>query len=132
MATLNKLTPNLMVEDVNRTLEFYTRLLGFERLASVPETGQFDWAMVQRDGVQLMFQARASLGGEVPALADAPIGASQTFYIEVEGLDELYRQLKDQVEIVAERHTTFYGTEEFAFKDCNGYVLAFSEAQNRA
>jgi uncharacterized glyoxalase superfamily protein PhnB len=126
---LKKLTPNLMTEDVNRTLDFYTEVLGFERLATVPETGQLDWAMLRRDGVELMLQSRASLGGEISALASTSIGASQSLYIEVSGLDELYQQLKEQVEIVAERHTTFYGTEEFAFKDCNGYVLVFSESR---
>jgi uncharacterized glyoxalase superfamily protein PhnB len=128
---LKKLTPNLMTEDVNRTLDFYTDVLGFERLAIVPETGQFDWAMVRRDGVELMFQRRVSLGGEIPALTDVAIGASQTLYIEVSGLDQLYQQLKEQVEIVFEPLTTFYGAKEFAFKDCNGYVLVFSEPANQ-
>ncbi len=32
------------------------------------------------------------------------------------------------VEIVADLHTTFYGTREFYFRDCNGYILSFSEA----
>jgi hypothetical protein len=25
-------------------------------------------------------------------------------------------------------HTTFYGTQEFYFRDINGYILSFSEA----
>jgi catechol 2,3-dioxygenase-like lactoylglutathione lyase family enzyme len=41
-ATLKKLTPNLMVEDVNRTVAFYQEVLGFELLTSVPEEGQLD------------------------------------------------------------------------------------------
>jgi uncharacterized glyoxalase superfamily protein PhnB len=128
---LKKLTPNLMTEDVNRTLDFYTNILGFERVVTVPETGQLDWAMARRDGVELMFQSRASLGGEIAALAGASIGASQTLHIEVTGLDALYQQLQEHVEIVVERHTTFYGTHEFAFKDCNGYVLVFAESLNQ-
>lgn len=61
-----------------------------------------------------------------------PIGGSLTFYAEVTGLKELYEQLKDKVEIVQDWHTTFYGTQEFAFKDCNGYIIAFSEAVERS
>jgi len=34
---LNKLTPNLMVEDVNRTVEFYHDVLGFEFVVGVIE-----------------------------------------------------------------------------------------------
>ena len=40
---LKKLTPNLMVEDVNETVTFYQDVLGFALLASVPEEGQFNW-----------------------------------------------------------------------------------------
>jgi lactoylglutathione lyase len=125
-----KLTPNLMVEDVNRTVEFYRDLLGFELAGYVPETGQFDWAAMKRDGVELMFQARSSLGADIPELADMPVGGSLTFYTEVTDLRELYERLKGRVAIVQDWHTTFYSTNEFAFQDCNGYILALSEAAN--
>lgn len=127
MIEYRKLTPNLMVEDVNRTIEYYKNVLGFEVLTTVPEEGQFDWAMMKRDEVVLMFQARASLESEIPALVNAPVGGSLTFYTDVTGLKELYEQLKGRVEIVQDWHTTFYGTQEFTFKDCNGYFLALSE-----
>lgn len=125
---LNKLTPNLMVEDVARTLAFYGDVLGFETVMTLPETAPFDFAIVRRDHLELMFQSRASLSVNVPALAGAPIGASQTFYIEVTGLRELYESLRGKVEIVVDLHTTFYGTQEFYFRDLNGYILSFSEA----
>ena len=35
----NKMVPNLMVEDVNRTVAFYGDTLGFELLTTVPEGG---------------------------------------------------------------------------------------------
>ena len=129
---LKKLTPNLMVEDVNRTIEFYRDVLGFEVQVTVPEAGQFDWAMLGRDGVTLMFQSRASLGGEIPALADAPIGGAVTFYTEVEGVEALHAQLRGRVEIVQALHDTFYGTREFCFRDCNGYLISFSESLEAA
>ena len=125
---LKKLTPNLMVEDVNRTVSFYKDVLGFEALATVPEEGQLNWALMKRDGVEIMFQSRSSLGGELSVLAGVPIGASQTLYIEITGLTELYEQLRGRVEIVSDLHGTFYSTQEFYLKDCNGYILGFSEA----
>jgi uncharacterized glyoxalase superfamily protein PhnB len=127
---LKKLTPNLMVEDVARTLDFYRELLGFEVVTTLPDQQPFDFAIVQRDGVELMFQSRPSLSENVPALSGVPIGASQTFYIEVEGVSDLYQALQDKVEIVVDFHTTFYGTQEFYFRDINGYILSFSEANS--
>ena len=125
---LKKLTPNLMVEDVAGTLSFYKGALGFEVVTTLPEQEPFDFAIVKRDGVELMFQSRSSLSENVPALTGSPIGASQTFYIEVTGIRDLYEALRDKVEIVVDFHTTFYGTQEFYFRDINGYILSFSEA----
>ncbi len=129
---LNKMISNLMVEDVNRTVEFYADCLGFELLTSVPDEGKFDWAMMRRDTVEIMFQAQSSLGEEIPTLADVPIGGSLTFYTEVTGLKDLYDGLKGKVAIVQDLHTTFYGTQEFAFRDCNEYIIAYSEALENA
>jgi len=125
---LKKLTPNLMVEDVARTLAFYKDILRFEVVMTLPAQEPFDFAIVQRDGVELMFQSRSSLSENVPALTGSSIGASQTFYIQVTGIRELYESLRDTVEIVVDFHTTFYGTQEFYFRDINGYILSFSES----
>jgi lactoylglutathione lyase len=124
---LNKLTPNIMVEDVNRTLQFYKETLGFEIVATVPDEGRFDWAMLKRDGVEIMFQSRASLGAEIPALQQREIGGALTFYMNIEGVKELYADLKGKVSIVQEMHTTFYGAQEFAIQDSDGYILSFAE-----
>ena len=49
--TVKKLTPNIMVEHVNNTVDFYRDVLGFALLTSVPEQGTFDWAMMKHDAV---------------------------------------------------------------------------------
>ena len=125
--SLKKLTPNIMVEDVNRTIEFYKELLNFELLTTVPEEGQFAWAMMKRDEVEIMFQSRTSLEEEIPALQQKEIGGALTFYIQVEDLKELYTRLKENVTIIQDTHPTFYGAQEFAIQDCNGFILIFSE-----
>jgi uncharacterized glyoxalase superfamily protein PhnB len=84
--------------------------------------------MVERDGVQLMFQSRANLVRELPILDGASIGSCLTLYVEVTGLKQRLEELSGKVEMVQDLHTTFYDTEEFAFRDCNGYVLTYSES----
>ena len=129
---LKKLTPNLMVEDVNETVTFYQDVLGFALLASVPEEGQFNWAMMQHDAVEIMFQSRASLTEDVPLFKDKAIGGSLTLYIDVEDIKGLYGQVQNRVAILHEMSTTFYGTREFTIQDCNGYVLTFAQAVTEA
>jgi lactoylglutathione lyase len=127
---LKRITTNLMVEDVAKTIRFYEDVLGFQTLTTVPGTdeGELGFAIVRRDAVELMFQSRKSLSENVPALTGAPIGASQTLFIDVENIDNLYRQLQGKVTIVVDMHTTFYSTKEFYFRDINGYILSFAES----
>jgi uncharacterized glyoxalase superfamily protein PhnB len=125
---ISKITPNIMVEDVNKTVEFYTQVLDFELITSVPESGQFNWAMVQNGETALMFQSRASLTEEVPLFQDRPIGGALTFYTNVADVKAWLEKLKGKVEITHELNTTFYGATEFTFLDCNGHVFTFAQS----
>ena len=42
------LSPNLIVENVNHSVDFYVKQLGFVMVASVPDQGRYNWAMVSR------------------------------------------------------------------------------------
>ena len=130
--TLNSLTPNLMVNDVEQTIEYYTDILGFTVLMTVPETGKLDWAMVKRNDVVIMFQTKKSLSSELPRLAGEKPGGGLTFYIRVDRITELHEELfNNEVEIISELESTFYNTIEFSVVDLNGYVLTFSEEEEK-
>ena len=135
---LKKLTTNLMVEDVNKTIEFYEETLGFEFVMAVPKDSQevlmeipkdkpLIYAMMKRVNIEIMFQEKNSLSKDIPVFKDMTIGGSLTFYFEVENINALYTELKEKVAVVKELHTTFYGMQEFYVKDCNGYILGFAE-----
>ncbi len=136
---LTKLTPNLMVEDVNRTVEFYQEVLGFEFVMGVIEELQeiltayqqdrsLDYAMMKCGNVEVMFQAKRSLAEALPLLRGREIGGTLTLYMELDSVSELHARIKDKVTIVKDLHTTFYGMQEFYIEDCNGYILTFAEA----
>jgi len=127
MTTLHKLTPNLMVESVDETLQFYRDVLGYTINATAPEERPFNWASLERDGVSFMFQSRESLAEELPAFQQAPLGASLTFFIFISGLEELYAQVKERAHILKPPYTTFYNMREFVLSDNNGYLLVFAE-----
>jgi uncharacterized glyoxalase superfamily protein PhnB len=138
---LNKLTPNIMVDDVNHTVSFYCDNLDFtfilgvkensqEVLTSMPVNIALDFAMVKCENVEMMFQAKRSLIKEIPEFNSRDIGGTLTFYIEVEDVKGLYEKLKDKIPIVKDLHTTFYGMQEFYIRDCNNYILTFAEQLN--
>jgi catechol 2,3-dioxygenase-like lactoylglutathione lyase family enzyme len=79
-----KLTPNLIVTDVERSLAFYTNVLGFTRGVAVPEQAPFVFGSVVSGGVEIFFNEKQAATKEFPVLAAQPIGASATMYLEVE------------------------------------------------
>lgn len=120
------LTPNLMVEDVNRTVDYYANTLGFQLVMSVPEEGKYNWVMMKRGNVEIMFQERNNLIEEYPVLKERTPGGGLTFYTKVNDVEALYKELKDKVNLTLDLHKTFYGSEEFAIIDINGFVITFS------
>ena len=130
---LKKLTTNMMVEDVNRTVEFYHNVLGFELVMAVPENSQevlttmpknkvLVYALMKGGSVEIMFQAMTSLIEDLPVFKGKEIGGSLTFYIEVEDIKGWYAKLKDNITIAKDLHTTFYGMQEYYITDCHGYI----------
>ena len=137
---MKKLNPNLMVKDVKETVGFYINNLGFKLemaipetqdgiLTEIPEDKKIVYAMVKNGNVELMFQAEESLKEDITVFANSEIGASVSFYIEVENLESYYNGIKEKVEVVKELSTTWYGMNEFYICDNNGYILGFAEQQ---
>ena len=124
---LESLSPNLISDSVNASVDFYTKHLGFSLVTSVPETGTYGWAMIQRDGVTLMFQSLKSLQEDVPSLKFDRKGSLGTFFIKMKGIEELYKSLQGKVDIALEWRVTFYGMKEFGIKDPDGYYMVFAE-----
>jgi uncharacterized glyoxalase superfamily protein PhnB len=128
--TMQALSPNMGVKNVEKTVQFYYDLLGFELITSVPakqEGKPLIWALVQSGPVTMMFQEEGNLKEEYPVLAAHPIGASSTIYLTVSGIEQIYQKAKKLSTIVKEPHKTFYGATEFALKDINGYILTVAE-----
>ena len=125
---LRRLTPNLMVEDVNKTVQYYEEILAcFELVAVDPKKGKYDWAMMRCEDVEIMFQSKDSLIKVIPELNKNEMGGAFVLYIEVEEIGSLYARIKDKVKIIKGLHTTPYGMNEFIIQDCNGFILVFSQ-----
>jgi lactoylglutathione lyase len=127
MPHFTKLTPNLLVSSVERSLAFYVDTLGFERGLTVPDQSPFVFASVTSGAVEIFFNDAAAAAKEYPAFAGRPIGATGTLYIEAQGVDALHDRLKGSVKIAMPLVNQFYGTREFAIEDPDGYVLTFAE-----
>jgi hypothetical protein len=117
-----KLTPIITVERIEPCLAFWERL-GFTRTVEVPLEDALGFAMLERDGIEVMYQSRASVAADVPALAED--GSRSVLYLEVEELDGLLAAL-DPASIVVPRRKTFYGADEVFVRAPCGTVVGFA------
>jgi len=58
MSNLNYIAPCFIVDDIKRSVAYYTDMLGFQIRYMGPDDDPF-WAMVGRDGISIMLKAIA-------------------------------------------------------------------------
>jgi uncharacterized glyoxalase superfamily protein PhnB len=127
--SLSALAPVLIVETVEPSVKFWTEQLGFTKENEVPgPDGKLIFASVRKDGVEIMYQTRASVVADNAAAATELAGRSVTLFITVPAiadLDELARRSKG-APVVKARHDTFYGTTEFYIREPGGNIVGFA------
>ena len=70
-----KLTPNLVVRDVEAAVSFYQSVLGFQRGMSVPDNPPYVFASVTNGaGVEIFFNDQKAVGEDYPPLANRSSG----------------------------------------------------------
>ena len=123
---VKKITALLLVEEVEPCVKFWVERLGFEKTAEVPDGGKLAFAMLQKDGAEIMYQTYASVEKDHPH-PDALARKGPTFlYIEVDDLAAAMAATAGAELVMAER-TTFYGAKEFGIQDPAGHVLTFAQ-----
>src|SRR6266480_6832201 len=92
---LKQLTPVLIVDTVEPCIKFWTDRLGFEVNNQVPDTdGKLIFASVQKGGIEIMYQTRASVISEQPGSANELMGHSVALFVTVADLDTVEKALE--------------------------------------
>jgi uncharacterized glyoxalase superfamily protein PhnB len=110
--------PMIHVPDVRGTADWY-KAIGFEVIRTNEVDGEMDWAKLMFGGSEVMFSAGGKSSSEHRREVD--------LYISTTDVDESYRRLEAQVEVVEKPHDTFYGMREWIFRDCNGFWITFGQ-----
>ena len=58
--TVKKITPVLVVEEVEPCVKFWVERLGFEKTAEVPDGDKLAFVILQKGGAEVMYQSLAS------------------------------------------------------------------------
>ena len=124
---LKQLTPVMVVDRVEPGLAFWVERLGFTVRNSVPaDDGSLIFASADRDGIEVMYQTRASVVADAPQLAKELMGHSITIFITVDDIDEIERAMAG-APVLKPRHETFYGSTELYVREPGGNTVGFAQ-----
>ena len=84
-----KITPILIVDEIEPSLKFWADKLGFEKTVEVPEGDKLGFVILQKDGTEIMLQSRESVKKDAAGASDAVLELSSSLYIEVDDFDNI-------------------------------------------
>lgn len=123
---VKRITPVLYVQEIEPCAKFWVERMGFVQTVEVPDGDRLGFAILQKDGVEIMYQSFSSAEKDAPALAQEISGGRTFLYVEVDKLDEVIAAMKG-VPLVLPLRTTFYGASAIGIKDPAGHMIVFAE-----
>lgn len=129
-----KFAPGIKVRDMQKSLEFYTKMLGFMTMDKLTRrNGNVAHASVGIDSPVLSLSSIDSVCTPQvkKELRRNKLGVGVRFHFGMTGtrtLDEYFIELKAKgIKVVSEPKTEFWGDRIFTVEDPDGYTLTFSE-----
>lgn len=119
-------TPILVVDRIEPLLPYWVERFGYTKIAEVRHGEALGFAILDRDGHQLMLQTRDSIADDAPFMLPLLGPNAVVQFLEVDDLDDVLRRL-DGIEVVVPERTTFYGMREVFVRDAAGFVTGFAQ-----
>jgi uncharacterized glyoxalase superfamily protein PhnB len=123
---VERITPILFTENIEPCVKFWVERLGFQKTAEVPDGNTLGFAILQKNGVEVMYQSYRSADKDNAAMGQLGRKGPSFLYIEVDDVDAIARAVQG-VEIAVPMRTTFYGMKELGVKDPAGHVILFAQ-----
>ncbi|KOY03916.1 bleomycin resistance protein [Pseudomonas nunensis] len=134
MFARSKLVPELMVTDIQKSLHFWTSLIGFNIAYERPEVG---FAYLDQNGVQLMLERYDPDEGQwLTGPLEAPLGRGINFQITVDSVEPLLLRLAEVqwplfrpcADVWYRADAVEVGQREFLVQDPDGYLVRLVES----
>ncbi len=125
-SAMKKLTPVIIVDEIEPCLPFWIDRLGFEKTVELPEGSKLGFVILRKDDVEVMYQSRESVLKDVPALVPNEGGHPIGLFIEVADVSAVERSLAG-VEVIVPRRKTFYGMDEIGVREPGGNAVIFAQ-----
>lgn len=122
-----KIINELLVDDINKSINFYKDILGFEVIDTVGEP--IEWAKIHYGETELMMELYESAKEEFSSLPSKTFSTNLIMlkYENNEEIDSIYKKVKDNnIRIFNDLKETDYGTKEFVIMDPDSNILIIS------
>ncbi len=126
---LNDLIPILICEDVQKSIDFYCRVLDFEVADRMDDVGKTGWASLRNGRVQLMLGSPTYLPEPKKTDGKHP---QAVYYFYPEDVVALRDSIIVKNEEVSELQVRFYKMKEFEMLDPDGHMLLFGQDTDEA
>jgi catechol 2,3-dioxygenase-like lactoylglutathione lyase family enzyme len=132
----NALVPELSITNFEKSLHFYTQILGFSIAYQRPEEG---FAFLTLGQAQIMIDEIGKSRTWATAEFNYPLGRGINLQIEVASLEPLLTNLRaNHIQLFLEPEEKWYqvgdyeaGNRQFLVQDPDGYLLRFAEDLGR-
>ena len=121
---IRKIVPIIAVDAIEPCLPFWIDRLGFTLTVQVPHEERLGFVILAKNGLEVMYQSRASMDADVPGVA-AP-GHGIALYVDVDDINAIERVMAG-FDVVVPRRTTFYGADEIFVRAPCGTVVGFAQ-----
>jgi hypothetical protein len=125
MTWIKRITPVLIVDEIEPCIAFW-EAIGFDRGPEVPHGDKLGFIILEKAGLEIMYQTRASVAEDVAALADTPMKGNHLF-IEVMDLEAVIDVIGN-APVIFPRRKTFYGMDEIGVREPGGNAVTFAMA----
>jgi len=127
MTWIKRISPVLIVDEIEPCIPFW-EAIGFDRGPEVPLGDKLGFIILEKAGLEIMYQTRASVAEDLPSLANTPMKGTHLF-VEVMDLDAVIDGLAPlKCPEVFPRRKTFYGMDEIGVREPGGNAVTFAMA----
>jgi uncharacterized glyoxalase superfamily protein PhnB len=124
---VKRITPVLLVKEIEPIIPFWVDRLGFTRSIEVPDGNKLGFIAFQKGAAEVMYQTYDSVEKDAPKQVSETARKGPSYlYMEVDNFDAVLAAMKD-VKIVMPVRTAFYGMKEFSVQDPGGHFITFAQ-----
>jgi uncharacterized glyoxalase superfamily protein PhnB len=84
---VKRITPVLFVKEIEPILPFWVDALGFTKTIEVPHGDKLGFIALQKGNTEVMYRSYASVGEDMPLIAESARKGPTFLYVEINNLD---------------------------------------------